>query len=810
MDELDNLEFQTKGESAPNEKTIKATIVKINWQKDNKIIAKATDGRKKDFSIIGTIHSPQVGQMYELSGSWSKNHRFGGFDFKFTSYRTIEPSESTGIILYLSKITRCFGEVTATRIVEALGDETIKTIKENPEKVTRLNIKGLNGDIVYAASETLKQNEKLELATIETTNLIGDIVGPKTVQAAVALWGSRAGDIIKHNPYRLIELRGIGFGKADQIHSRLKKSPGSLRRHAEALLHAMGEIHYGEGHTRVESWLACQEWGKLISKPDAKAITLCVRAKKMIDHGNKEWSLVNIAKAEETVADCLRSLLNVNLPPLEISQELQLEVSEGLEELQFQALNEAISRPVSILTGGPGTGKTHTIARIVKAWSACGYNPALVAPTGKAAKQMELAMASVGGGVASTIHSLLGGSIDDSGKFSFEYKAGNPIPYKAIIVDEMSMVDIQLASSLLQALAPGMRVLFVGDENQLPSVGPGSVLRDMLRIGLPATTLTKIRRNSGTVVKACVSIKAGQVPTPDEKLDLEAESPMNWRHFDREEFREAHELVADFVKRILPARGFDPVWQTQLICATNERGPMSCSSMNRLIKGVVNPAEIKNFSIPFTVGDKIVCTKNSRWPECTREECSWCKNDGSSSCACGGLGFNVAIKKKNDEGNEEASTLKIVNGDIGVIRGIGIDPETKKSCILCDFLWPDRSVIISGEYHNLLMAYGLTCHKMQGSGIEVVILPLDKYIFQLPMVTREWIYTAFSRVKTFLITIGDLKEMRTALARIGNIRRKTGLVQLWEMQDGSGKPDSLTLDVGKGRPSISSFSPDEL
>ena len=737
---------------------IKAVLTRIVWQKDGRIIAKAQEPGRREVGVIGNMIDPQIGQMYEFSGEWQRNERYSCWDMRFFGYRTVMPTDSFGIFNYLVRQARWVGPETAQILIDKYGQDVLEIIKTDPDQIARAQIRGLTPERVLELSESLKSNAKLEAASIEVGNLIGATIGQFAVERAIRAWGSDAAHIIKRNPFKLTDLDGIGFMRADSVYAKLGLDATALRRHSRAVLHVLDELANTAGHTRVSRLSFTQKINQMVGVLNPRALEHCRRAK-AIEIDDNWIASSKYAVAEQAIADAIRSLTMQQLPCLRISESIK-QLTETLEDDQLVAFNKACDSPIMCLVGAPGTGKTYTVARIVSLWAANGLTPKMVAPTGKAAKQMTNAMASTVGLVAETIHSLLKAEIRDDGTFGFAFNESNKLTCRGIVIDEASMVDVRLANALFAALPAECRVLIVGDHYQLPSVGPGSVLRDILQSAVvPAVELRKIKRNAGLIVRSCHAIKDGKTPIPAPKLNLDEGD--NWRHLEVGTTKEIIAVIEELLGKKLPSMNINPIWQTQIISPTNESGELSCAVLNRIAKGVVNPGVLPD-KLPFAVGDKVVRTLNGKVKAHGDAKCGTCgasgEVNGDTCAACCGRGTIP-----------QGSEVRIVNGDIGVVH------EIDRDNVYVQFLHPDRRVVVPRKDHSMRMAYAMTCHKMQGSETSVVILPIRKSIMGLPMVTREWIYTALSRARTFIITIGQINYLPFGISKIGNTARSTSL-----------------------------------
>lgn len=736
--------------------TIEATLTKVMWHQNGTLIGKVNVKPGQDIpspgkypvrqmSVIGPMHNPAVGTTYKFvsaSGvTW--NPRFSTCECRFETYTTVLPDTSVGAIEYLSQICKGIGYSTASAIVEMFGPDAIAKLKSDPEDVA-LKVKRLDSATAKQAAEDLKSNEAIEHATIELNQMLSGILHPSASRKAIKRWGADAPHVIKEDPFALTQLRGIGFHSADVVHQRLGLDPQSPNRHVAAIRHVLNECAARDGSTLMTVNDLVMKATALVSTLHPEATNLATADDAIAqlyatpggEHDNIQ--LTNLADEEHRIAAHLVSAVHAPLV-----QQIKPLGFDDLAPEQRTAAEEALASNVFILCGAPGTGKTFTMARIMAAMRGAGMDFALCAPTGKAAKQMTLALSSTGGGTADTIHSTLKAMYDEETEtFGFEHCASNPIEADVVIADEFSMVPVALCDSLFSALRTTTRLLIIGDHYQLPSVGPGAVLRDMLAAGIPHYELREIRRNAGDIVRACHSIKDGIVPTlPTDRLDLDAGH--NWRHIPAST-NQVSPIIQQLYEGKLRAMNpdIDLTWDAQVISPTNEKGTHSCKALNELVKSILNPAN-KHKWLPFSVQDKVVRLKNGKAP-------GYVKNQATGKL-------------------ERAGEVRIVNGDIGIVQEI-----TDKNVVV-KFLYPERVVELPIKEHELRQAYCMTCHKMQGSEVPIVILPLTRAITGIPLVTREWVYTAFSRAKAALITIGDLSVLPTAINRIGTQNRNTTL-----------------------------------
>ncbi|MDX9789047.1 MAG: AAA family ATPase [Desulfobacterales bacterium] len=400
-----------------------------------------------------------------------------------------------------------------------------------------------------------------------------------------------------------------------------------------------------------------------------------------------------------------------------------------LTEQQLTAVKMVQDNSISILTGGPGTGKSTTIKEVLNWANSRRLSVLQMAPTGKAAKRMQ----EVTSEYASTIHRALGCQFDVDG-FSFAYNKYSQFPADLIIIDELSMVPNDLMASVMEAIDPRKtKLLLVGDKGQLPSVGAGAVLRDLMASSVvPHVELTMIHRNSGLIVESCHKIAAGQQYDPCK--ELKPEDGLNLRHIEVSTPERIQEVIRNIVTERIAVRGLDPVWDVQVISPTNSRSALSCDAINDVLQGILNPLPAgcaQSADTIFRAKDKVIQTKN----------------EGIES--------------------EDGEKVLIVNGDMGEVVAV----DGKK--ITVKFFDPERIVKLPLKVNNLLLAYCCTCHRMQGSEAPVVIIPVHKSFGFF--VNRSWIYTAISRAKLFCITVGQFQAIREAIGRDDSLRRKTML-----------------------------------
>ncbi len=471
----------------------------------------------------------------------------------------------------------------------------------------------------------------------------------------------------------------------------------------------------------------------------------------------------------------------------------------------------ATSAPVGILCGTPGTGKTYTAAALVRSTvsqiGGCGLL-AVAAPTGKAAVRCTESMQRYGLDIqATTIHRLLGITRNghDGKGWGFFYNEQNPLPVRVIVIDEASMLDTELLASLLKAIAPGTHVLFVGDPYQLPPVGHGAPLRDMLAARsadgspvIPSGELTEIKRNSGTIVQACAAIREGRPITPPVASAFNVAERVNWKHHETNTAANQVRTLEHLI-RSAPAT-LDPVWDVQVLCAVNEVGDLCRKVLNKELQRILNPHGMGVANSPFRIGDKVICTSNS-WHSIYEDETGRVVYGGTD----GGVRdpFDSNDGDDNDDPDHERKDF-VANGEIGRIESIN------ERQMLIRFFGPKRVIAVpvkgkaratddgaatngtgngksakanngkaddsdTGSFSDFDLAYAITTHKAQGSQARVIIIPVDEQYGAGMVTSREWWYTAFSRAETLLVTIGRITTLNRQCRKVALTGRKTFL-----------------------------------
>lgn len=773
-------------DSIPADRTKKEHIgflEKVIWCDDEKpvCILALTDGK----SVVVDAESKSFvrGQRYRFLGRWDEGKR--GPQFKASTYVRDNPHTKTAVVKYLGDVCEGVGSRLAEKLWNQYGPEAVQTLREKPEQVAADGV--MSADAAETAATDLRRYAHLEATRIDLFGLFAARGFPaKLVERAIAKWGVRAPHVVRSCPFRLLSARlpGCGWKRCDRMYLDMGKRPDSLKRQALAGWNALREDRTGSTWVAAEVVVAAIRAAVPNAADPVKAVKLGVRAGlfgvKRI--GAERWIAVGThARAEQRVADSLARLNRCR----DVRWPTEIPVSQvegdGLPSAhQVEQLRVATSRPVGCYTGGPGTGKTHSLSFVLADMvQRFGLEAvAVCAPTGKAADRATESLAARGIPLrATTIHQLLkiGRNGHDGGGWGFLHNRDCPLEQRVIVVDEGSMIETDRMADLLDACADGTHVLFVGDPFQLPPVGHGAPLRDMIAAGVPTGELTEVRRNAGAIVRACSAIKAGDMTavrnTFCDTFHLEADDPDNLRII------ECHpSKVLDVVEEVLRnVTKFDPCWDAEIIVAINEKSDLSRKSVNERFAKALNPDGRRVAGIPFAVGDKVICLKNSKLPTCEffgsyaatlREDSAYyaINRDAEAFCANGQIGRCAAV------------------GRDGMVVALGGRPQRDERLVWVPKSKPkaaDEDDADNGREGGAMgdwdQAWGITCHKGQGSEWPLVLVLADKAGGSVA--DRNWWYTAISRAKVACLVIGDRAAFETQCKRAALVRRKTFLVE---------------------------------
>lgn len=692
-----------------------------------KVVDEATGA---PITAVGPMAQLAEGQRLRLQGKQTVHPRFGT-QVKVDVFEPIAPTTTEGIEAYLaSGLVKGIGPATAKKIVQAFGPDTLRVIEEEPHRLR--HVRGLGARKVEDLREAVRAQKELQNVLVF---LRSHGLGAGLAARIVKRYGRNAAALIEANPYRLADdVVGIGFRIADRLASQMGLAPDAPERLDAAFEFCLGQAAK-DGHCYLPEAEAIRRTTDLIG---CRTEALEARVREIAKTGRIVRQLPPgpillhadpqpivypsvLAAAEDGLARSLHGLLAGGRPQLPIQAVaavawFERESGMALPEGQKDALRRALTERVSVITGGPGVGKTTIVRALVQILAQKELKLLLAAPTGRAAKRLEEST----GHAASTLHRLLEFT-PGTGRFARDVES--PLEGDMLVVDEVSMLDVQLAASLLRAVPPTMTLVLVGDRNQLPSVGPGNVLADIIASGRIATTaLTRIfRQQAGSnIVQVAHGMLQGVVPESggdgSDFFFVEARSSEH-----------ARMLVRELVARRIPGKfGLDPMEDVQVLCPMY-RGETGADALNRDLQDLLNPGqiEIERGGRIFRVGDKV-------------------------------------MQIRNDYDRE------VWNGDVGRIGYI----DTASAKVFVRF--PEREQQYRFEdMTDLLPAYAISVHRSQGSEYPAVVVPVTTDHFL--MLRRSVLYTAITRGKRLVVLVGSRRALEMAVANDDDGQRFSGL-----------------------------------
>ncbi len=708
------------------------TVLKMMPEK--KLVNNNAAARDGTIAVVGSMPELAPGESVEFSGTWFNDPKWG-MQFRAEQVRPVPPSTTEGLINYLSSgIVPGIGPITAERIVKHFGLKTLLILDTDPQRIDE--VPGLKTSLGQALIKAWAENQSVRQTMIY---LQGYGISSRMAVRIHNEYGDHTVKKVQENPYNLAdEVFGIGFIKADVIAQKMGVDFDDPKRIRAGLLFALNKIAQ-DGNTYAPRQLLLDTASELLKVDNPTRVAAAVDAQVVAgelmsdtavdQHGNEVQAIYlpvyyysEIGAAERlnhmVVSPSSMAMVWKKKKWGEFLPELAKKNNVSLTEQQQGAVKAALTSKISVLTGGPGTGKTTTLQMVINALLAEKRSFRLASPTGRAAKRLSEAT----GQVASTIHRMLG-FMPDGG---FELDEDDPLESDMVIVDESSMLDLVLFYNLLKAIRPHTHLMLVGDVDQLPSVGAGNVLRDVIDSGIAhVTRLETIFRQSedSLIVFNAHKVNHGEMPELNNKSS-------DFFFFREEDPERAAELVVDIVQNRLPAKfDVDPLKDVQVI-APMYRGPIGVNALNDALQMALNgnsrTAEKKLAGRLFRAGDKVMQIRNNYEKE-------------------------------------------VFNGDIGVISGIDMDDNRLE--VIIDGRYIDYDFT---EAEELTLAYCISTHRSQGGEYPIVVIPLLTQHYM--MLQRNLIYTAITRAKQTVVLVGTHKALHIAVGNNKVSERYSGLL----------------------------------
>lgn len=731
--------------------TIKGYVDHIIYQnKDNGYAVLSMNVDDEEEICVGIFRGVDNGENLEITGEYVEHPSYG-FQFKANSFKVVEPDDLLSMERYLgSGAIKGVGEALAKRIVKRFGKDTFRVIEEEPERL--VEVKGISERIAQQITDQMIEKREIREAFLflQKYGITNTLAVKIYEKYGMGMYG-----ILKENPYRLAEdIQGVGFRLADEIAEKIGIHTDSDYRIRSGILYTLLQASL-EGHMFLPMRVLVRRSADLLQVPEE-----AIRAQIQNLHMDHKVVVKKTTDEPEVYAfsyyyaelNCARMLRELNVlmeSELLDSEEKRIETilqrilkEQGLEldELQKNAVLECVKHGIMILSGGPGTGKTTTINTIIRYFDEEGMDILLAAPTGRAAKRMTEAT----GYEARTIHRMLeiNGGMEDGSRARFERNGENPLEADVVIIDEMSMVDIYLFQSLLEAVSVGTRLILVGDVDQLPSVGPGQVLQDLIESkSFPTVMLKKIYRQAGEsdIVMNAHRINMGQ------KIALNNKSK-DFFFLPRNDvqviYKHMIQLITEKLPRYVEAQPYDIQVLTPM-----RKGSLGVETLNEILQRYLNPADPsrKEHAVGdriFREGDKVMQIKNN---------------------------YQLEWEIVSQYGIRIDSGSGVFNGDIGTIRRI----REESSTVQVEY---DEHRLVEYTFSQLdeiELAYAITIHKSQGSEYPAVLLPLLSGPKML--MNRNLLYTAVTRARKCVTILGSQEVVDGMIENENQYHRYTGL-----------------------------------
>ena len=713
--------------------TISGYVEHIIYQNpENGYTVMELTGEGTEMTCVGICRGLTEGETLEAQGEYTE-HPVYGTQFKISAYRIVAPKDRVSMERYLgSGAIKGVGAALAARIVKKFGDDTFRIMEEEPERLAE--IKGISERKAHEIARQMEEKRELREALLR----IYDIYG-------MTLYS-----ILKENPYRLAEdIHGIGFKLADEIARRIGIHTDSDYRIRSGVFYTLLQS-VGEGHCYLPMDVLLKRASALLGVAEENIrpqLDNLMMDKKLVIKGERVYA----SAYYYAELNCANMLHQLNIPMRQEEEHVRRmidritgEIRIRLDELQYRAVIEAIQNGLFILSGGPGTGKTTTINTIIRYFEREGYDIFLAAPTGRAAKRMTEAT----GFEARTIHRMLelNGAVSDEDKRSirFEKNEENPLETDVVIIDEMSMVDLQLFQALLKAIAPGTRLILVGDVDQLPSVGPGQVLRDIMQSeAFPMVVLRKIFRQAG---ESDIVVNAHHI-NRGEQIALDNQS-RDFFFLERSDVNVIYKHMIQLIREKLPPYVQAAPYDIQVLTPMR-KGSLGVEVLNGILQQYLNPPddskrEHMTGETIYREGDKVMQVRNNyqlEWEIVSR--------------------YGIPVDKG----------MGVFNGDMG--RILEIREDTLE--LVVEFDEGRRVTYPFSLLEELELSYAITIHKSQGSEYPAVILPLltgPRMLFN-----RNLLYTAVTRARSCVTILGSSETLRSMIDNVSENRRYTSLGQ---------------------------------